>query len=202
MAKAAAESGIRQFEVDCGWHTAYGNIGKKVEWIANTGDWLVDKMKFPNGLKPVFDTVRKLGMEPGLWISVGSAASASRVFKDHPEWAMLDKKGLPGNMHDISDWDLNTMCFGTGWKDYIKNKILELVKDYGLKFVKLDLSVITSAYIIDPERSGCYATNHPNHKDRTESFIVIYDPLRIDECPEEVTGRLIPGQWEGDLIPG
>ncbi len=196
LAKAAAESGIHQFEVDCGWHTAEGNTGKKVEWIANTGDWIVDKMKFPNGLKP--DTVRKLGMEPGLWISVGSAASASRVFKDHPEWAALDKNGHPGNFHDISNWDLNTMCFGTGWKEYIKDKISRLVKDYGLKFVKLDLSVLTSAYIIDPEKSGCYATNHPGHKDREESFIVIYDQLfeLFDELHKEAPNLYIDCTFE------
>jgi len=198
LAKLASGCGVKQFEIDCGWHTAQGNIGKKVSWIANIGDWIVDRTKFPNGLKPVFDEIRKAGMEPGLWISVGSAASASQVFKDHPEWSARDEKGKAVNLHSAGDYDFNTMCFGTEWTGYIKKKILDLVHEVGLSFVKLDLTIATSAYITDYKKSGCSAKNHPYHKDREESLIVIYERVfkLFDELHAEVPDLYIDCTFE------
>jgi alpha-galactosidase len=73
LAKAAADAGMKEFIIDDGWQDSYG-------------DWGINYEKFPNGLKPVFDYIKSLGMKPGLWVSVGSASSDSKVFRDHPEW--------------------------------------------------------------------------------------------------------------------
>jgi len=165
LAKVAADAGMKEFIIDDGWQDSYG-------------DWGIDKTKFPNGLKPVFSYIKSLGMKPGLWISVGSASQESKVFKAHPEWFVRDKKGNPANLHEESEFsDKISACFSTDWKDYIKDILLKLAVDYGLEYMKLDFSVVTSAYVFDHEKSGCYATNHLGHKDHAESFYVNYEQM-------------------------
>ncbi len=163
LAKAAAASGMKEFIIDDGWQKNYG-------------DWEIDSTKFPNGLKPVFDYIKSLGMKPGLWVSVGSAVPDSKVFQQHPEWFVKDIDGKFSNLHQpITSFDARSACFSTGWKDYIKNILLKLSLDYGLEYLKLDFAVVTSPYRFDNKISGCYATNHPLHKDHHESFYVNYE---------------------------
>ncbi|MDA3866987.1 MAG: alpha-galactosidase, partial [Salinivirgaceae bacterium] len=64
LAKSAADAGMKEFIIDDGWQDSYGA-------------WGIDKTKVPNGIKPVFDYIKSLGMKPGLWISVGSASTES-----------------------------------------------------------------------------------------------------------------------------
>jgi alpha-galactosidase len=169
LAKAAAAAGMKEFVIDDGWED-------------NLGDWGIDKRKFPNGLKPVFDYIKSLGMKPGLWLSVGSASSESKVYHEHPEWFVKDKNGHYANLHiagtgDGVDGTIRSACFSTGWKDYIKEILLKLTLEYGLEYMKLDFSVVTSAYVFDSDKSGCYSTDHSGHKDHNESMYVNYERM-------------------------
>jgi alpha-galactosidase len=159
LADAAAACGVEEFIIDDGWQVGFG-------------DWEIDYGKFPNGLKPVFDYIKSKGMKPGLWLSMGAASKNSKVFQEHPEWFARYRDGNFVNLHDTGT-DRYSACFTTGWKDYIKGKILNLVKEHGLEYVKLDFAIVASAYRFDPEVSGCFAENHP-HKDREESYLEIY----------------------------
>lgn len=159
LADAAAECGVEEFIIDDGWQVGFG-------------DWEIDYEKFPNGLKPVFDHIKSRGMKPGLWLSMGAASTDSKVFKEHPEWFAKYKDGNFVNLHD-GGTDRFSACFTTGWKNYIRDKILNLVTENGLEYVKLDFAILTSAYRFDAEVSGCFAENHA-HKDREESYLEIY----------------------------
>lgn len=163
LARAAAAAGMKEFIIDDGWQDSYG-------------DWGIDKTKFPNGLKPVIDYIKLLGMKPGLWVSIGTASPGSKVYQQHPEWFVKDKNGKPTSLL-INDADKYTACFGTGWYGYIKGVLTRLVEDYGLEYLKLDFSVVTSPYRFDPKETGCYATDHEGHKDHSESLYTNYEPM-------------------------
>ena len=162
LADAAAECGIEEFIIDDGWQDSYG-------------DWGINKEKFPDGLKPVFDYIKSKGMKPGVWISLGAAESKSNVYKNHPEWLVRKADGSPISLHadfdKMYEWETYSMCMTTGWYDYIKGVILKLVKEHGLEYIKGDFAVVTGAYTSDKTRSGCHATDHPMHKDRNESML-------------------------------
>jgi len=190
LAKSAAAAGMKEFIIDDGWQDSYG-------------DWGIDKKKFPNGLKPVFDYIKSLGMKPGLWISIGSASHESKVFKEHPEWFVRDKNGQLTSLQSDGDTERYTACFSTGWYDYIKKILLKLSLDYGLEYMKLDFAVVTSPYRFDHTASGCYATDHPGHKDHNESLYTNYEqvwklfdelhaakPTLFIDCTFEATGGL------------
>lgn len=165
LADAAAECGIQEFIIDDGWRGYYG-------------DWDIDKEKFPDGLKPVFDYIKAKGMKPGLWISLAAAESNSKVFREHPEWLVRKADGSPINLHADDDrmfgWESYSMCMTTGWYDHIKGVILNLVKEHGLEYIKGDFAAVTGAYTTDKTRSGCHATSHPMHTDRNESLLELY----------------------------
>jgi alpha-galactosidase len=163
LAKAAADAGMKEFVIDDGWADNYG-------------DWIIDTKKFPNGLKPIFDYIKSLGMKPGLWVSVGSASPDSRVYREHPDWFVLDEKQQPVNLHE-DDLTMRTACFGTEWRTYIKDVLLKLALEYGLEYLKLDFTVVTSTYRFGNKVTGCYATHHKGHKDHHESLSTNYEEV-------------------------
>ena len=55
---AAAKIGAEIYCMDAGWY-ADGT------WWETVGEWQVCESRFPNGIKEVFDYIRKKGMKPG-----------------------------------------------------------------------------------------------------------------------------------------
>jgi alpha-galactosidase len=172
LADAADECGADCFIIDAGWYSEKVKSGKG--WMQSSGDFFVDKDKFPDGLTPVYNYMHQKLPACGLWFSVSAAGKTTDVFKNNPDWFVKDMKGEYANLHTY-DNKIATGCLTTGWYDYILDHLNDAVKEYTLNYLKVDLSMVVSAYRNDHEEvSGCAALNHEKHKDRNESYLRLY----------------------------
>lgn len=178
-----------------------------VGWYELTGNYNVNKEKFPNGLKAICDHIRKNGMRPGLWFSVASINAKSDVAKQHPEWMIKDKNDSIANLHNMSTslegtgWAdaLRTMSIGSPYYDYLKVIVTKYIKELNLAYIKFDLSIALSAYVHEPQRSGDYETNNSKlYKDRASSYWTIYEKMMqlMDELHVEFPNLLIDCTYE------
>ncbi|MGN7799476.1 alpha-galactosidase [Leifsonia sp. 22587] len=89
LADRAASVGIERFVLDDGWFRHRRNDR------AGLGDWYVDEDVWPDGLTPLIDHVRGLGMEFGLWFEPEMVNPDSDLARAHPEWIMQTGGRLP-----------------------------------------------------------------------------------------------------------
>ena len=82
LATRAAAVGAERFVLDDGWF-----LGRRSD-RAGLGDWTVDLAAWPQGLAPLVDHVRGLGMEFGLWIEPEMVNPDSELFRAHPDWVL------------------------------------------------------------------------------------------------------------------
>lgn len=80
LAEIAAKIGCELFVMDDGW------FGQRKNDRAGLGDWYVNDVKFPNGLKPLIDKVNSLGMKFGLWFEPEMVNPDSDLYREHPDW--------------------------------------------------------------------------------------------------------------------
>ncbi|HEY1169103.1 MAG TPA: alpha-galactosidase [Candidatus Limnocylindrales bacterium] len=82
IATAAKEMGIELFVLDDGW------FGERNDDSTSLGDWQVNLFKLPGGLDSLARKVEALGLRFGIWIEPEMVSRASRLFAEHPDWAI------------------------------------------------------------------------------------------------------------------
>lgn len=88
LASIMADVGTERFVLDDGWFKYRRNDR------AGLGDWEVDYDIYPDGLKPIIEHVKSLGMEFGIWFEPEMVNPDSDLFKANPEW-VLSTRGNP-----------------------------------------------------------------------------------------------------------
>ena len=115
---------VRRIIVDDGWQYAYG------EWEANS--------LFPHGMAYLADRIRKLGMEPGLWVAPTIFDLHSRIAQLHPEMLAGNEAGLPAPCWEIMKRRVFLLDpTAEAAQKYIR-ELFEKMLGWGYKYFKLD----------------------------------------------------------------
>lgn len=82
LADLAAHVGVERYVLDDGW------FGGRRDDHVGLGDWVVSGDVWPQGLGPLVEHVRGLGMEFGLWFEPEMVNPDSDVYRAHPDWVL------------------------------------------------------------------------------------------------------------------
>ncbi|WEV46781.1 alpha-galactosidase [Bifidobacterium sp. ESL0690] len=162
LAKIAADVGVERYVLDDGW------FHLRRDDHAGLGDWWVDPDTWPNGLKPLSDYVRGLGMQFGLWIELEMINPDSDLYRKHPDWIMQASSRTPIEQRHQLVLDLtNPAAF-----DYVFSSISKVLSQTGVDYIKWD----HNRFLLEAGsnlRGGAPAVHA-----QTEAFYRLLDKLR------------------------
>jgi len=130
LAEKAAAIGTELFVVDDGW------FGERDSDHAGLGDWYVNAKKFPDGLKPLIDRVKELGMDFGIWIEPEMVNEDSDLYRTHPEWIYRyeTRPVLEGRYQYMLDLTNPKVT------DYIITEMHQLLSKNDISYIKWDMN--------------------------------------------------------------
>lgn len=132
LARVAASVGVERFVLDDGW------FGGRRHDRAGLGDWYVSPEVWPQGLKPLADVVRGLGMDFGLWFEPEMVNLDSEVVRAHPEWLL--GPGPAQGREAARPWrhqHLLNLAVPEAYA-YLLERLDALVGEIGIAFIKWD----------------------------------------------------------------
>lgn len=167
----AGKMGMDTFIMDDGWQQAFGN-------------WTANRERLPNGLNPLIDKIKSCGMTPGIWLSLLGADPSTDVAKEHPEWIILDRDGVPVR----AQWNLPAFDLVGGYYDVILESMKRLV-DQGIRFFKWDAVNTMNSY----QPGLGHGSEDTSRKERIDRYNYLL-PFRVtslmrelrEYCPEVV----------------
>lgn len=161
IADRAAAAGVERFVLDDGWFH-----GRRDD-TAGLGDWRVDTAVWPDGLDPLIERVRALGMEFGLWFEPEMVNPDSELFREHPDWILASPGRTP--ILQRHQWVLDLGRAEV--RDHLFERIDAVLSRYRIDAVKWD-------HNRDLTDAGSGPRGAPGVHAQTEGFLVLLDRLR------------------------
>ena len=162
LAETAASVGVERFVLDDGW------FGARRDDHAGLGDWVVSPDVWPEGLHPLVNRVKQLGMQFGLWFEPEMVNPDSDVARAHPEWVMApdpDRWPVESRFQQVINLGIPA-CYA-----YIRDAIFAVLAEYDIDYIKWD-------HNRDLLEAATQATGRPGVHEQTRAFYRLLDEIK------------------------
>ena len=128
LADVAAGVGVERFVLDDGW------FGHRRNDRAGLGDWWVDPAVWPDGLGPLIEHVRGLGLQFGLWVEPEMVNEDSDLIREHPDWVSrpAGRTSLDWRFQQVLD-----LANPAAW-EHVLGRLDALLTEYPIAYLKWD----------------------------------------------------------------
>ncbi len=130
IAKRASALGIEMLVMDDGW------FGSRNDDNTSLGDWDVNEKKITGGLKYLVDEVGKLGMKFGIWFEPEMISPESRLYQEHPDWAIA----IPGRTGSLCRNQYVLDLSRRDVLDHTYESIAKILRSADIAYVKWDMN--------------------------------------------------------------
>jgi hypothetical protein len=100
------------------------------------GDWLMPNRRWPHGVEPAFDRVRRAGYCAGAWVAPFMVSRRSNLCAEHPDWVLRDGQGRM-TLGPLSTDDFVLDTSHPAAMDYLRTVFCTL-RGQGVTFFKTD----------------------------------------------------------------
>jgi alpha-galactosidase len=106
-------------------------------WQLSIGDWQANE-KFPSGMNALVEKIKSTGRKAGLWLAPLIAVKSSRLFREHSDWFLRDRRGRLVSAG--FNWNEQLYSLDTTHPDVITwlVALMKQVRAWGFDYLKLD----------------------------------------------------------------
>ncbi|WP_176013768.1 glycoside hydrolase family 36 protein [Victivallis sp. Marseille-Q1083] len=193
------------FWVDAGWFGPAREVADSEydgsDWYRTVGDWRINPVPHPDGLKPVADTVHAAGMKFLLWVEIERVMPDAPVAQEHPDWLLHAGDDVGNLLLDLGNPAAWQWAFET---------VAGLIRSQGVDIYRQDFNFNTIPFWTEadaPDRQGiCEAKYIAGLYRLWDALRTEFPDLLIDNCASggrrldlETVSRSIC-LWRSDLL--
>jgi alpha-galactosidase len=150
LAYKAVSVGINLLVLDDGW------FGNRHDDTSSLGDWVLNKSKFPGGLRNLVSKINSMGLKFGIWIEPEMISEDSNLFREHPDWCLH----VPGRVKQVGRNQLVLDIGNPLIRDYVCDEIAALLKSANIEYIKWDMNrPLTAVYTQREGQSNVMSQN-------------------------------------------